>query len=389
MQDEDFEPITKDVAIPKEQLARLQASLKSPTILIEKLVTILLWLPKKLVSWWQVLHSNQKIYLLAIIFGTFQDQSISAHSLSEPSSGMLIVGSIAMIGMLRELLNIFTQVWQTLLGKSLIFIIYVIIGNFTLAVAARKVNYITGIDPDSLIYAQGFTTVLVLPLWLLLLTSMSLILLFTIGNLWFLFLRLINLLRLHPIKIRVGERFSVLFIFIRLLLISPIMITLMQPLNWYKNELNIEIPGVTISTGQQNSTNEETINEEQADPVDGEVDTATATENVPLSSEDENSTERNEELVTSTTDSIEAEDIEIASVVVEGVDEKVKYTDFDRAIATFVYEYETFQLSRCEKSEAERVSIIGEDMILVAEKVEGHPLGYKFSARACVLRTYK
>ena len=105
------------------------------------------------------------------------------------STGLLIVGSLAMIGMLRELLDIFTRVWQTLLGKSFIFIIYVIVGNFTLAVAARKVNYITGVDPHSLIYAQGFTTVLVLPLWLLLLTSMSLILLFTLGNLWFLFLK--------------------------------------------------------------------------------------------------------------------------------------------------------------------------------------------------------
>ena len=375
MQDEDFEPVTKEVTIPREQLARLQASLKSPAILIEKLTTITLWLPKKLLSWWQVLHSNQKIYLLAVIFGISQDQSISPETILEPNTGILIVGSIAMIGMLRELLNIFTQVWQTLLGKSLIFIMYVIIGNFTLAVAARKVNYITGVDPDSLIYAQGFTTVLVLPLWLLLLTSMSLILLFTIGNVWFLFLKLINLLRLHPIKVRVGERFSVLFIFIRLLLISPIMVTLMQPLNWYNNELNIEIPGVTMGTGQQDGADDKVATKvAKVSSVDGEVDAGLI--NISMSSEDSDNPKQGDEF---DADSINSDNIEA----------KVKYTDFDRAIATFVYEYETFQLSRCEKTDAERVSIIGEDIILVAEKVEGHALGYKFSARACVLRDYK
>ncbi len=377
MQDEDFEPVTKEVTIPREQLVRLQASLKSPTVLFEKLVTLSLWLPKKLVSWWQVLHSNQKIYLLAVICGISQGQNFTPEAPINPELGILIVGSIAMIGMLRELLNIFTQVWQTLLGKSFIFIIYVIIGNFTLAVAARKVNYITGVDPDSLIYAQGFTTVLVLPLWLLLLTSMSLILLFTIGNVWFLFLKLINLLRLHPIKVRVGERFSVLFIFIRLMLISPIMITLMQPLNWYNNELNIEIPGLTISAGQENVTKDKTASEEQeVIALGGQNDIGLI--DVSVNSEEKDNLKQGDEF-----------EIYDANTDVVEVSTEVKYTDFDRAIATFVYEYETFQLSRCEKTDTERVSIIGEDIILVAEKIEGHALGYKFSARACVLRDYK
>ena len=78
----------------------------------------------------------------------------------------------------------------------------------------------------------------------------------------------------------------------------------------------------------------------------------------------------------------------MAIIETEAKQPKVKYTDFDRAIAAFVFEYETFQLSRCEKTDTERVSIIGEDVILVAEKVEGHSLGYKFSARSCTLRDY-
>jgi len=381
MQDEDFEPVAndipKEVAIPRKQLERLQATLKSPTILFEKCLSIFLWLPKKLVTWWQVLHSNQKIYLLAVILGVSQDQAMVTETIFDPSTGILIVGSIAMIGMLRELLDIFTRVWQTLLGKSFIFIVYVIIGNFTLAVAARKVNYITGVDPHSLIYAQGFTTVLVLPLWLLLLTSMSLILLFTLGNLWFLFLKLINLLRLHPINARARERFSVLFIFIRLLLISPIMVTLMQPLSWYKNELNIEIPGVTISSGQQDDVEDKAAIQESSENTDNELK---ETEQIAVTG---NSDDLNDDL-----DDIKQVD-DVVFLGIESDEEKEKYTDFDRAIATFVYEYETFQLSRCEKTDAERVSIIAEDIILVAEKVEGHELGYKFSARACILRDYK
>jgi len=384
MQDEDFEPVAsdvpKEVAIPRKQLDRLQATLKSPTILFEKCLTIFLWLPKKLLTWWQVLHSNQKIYLLAVILGFSQDQSMITETILDPSTGLLIVGSIAMIGMLRELLDIFTRVWQTLLGKSFIFIVYVIIGNFTLAVAARKVNYITGVDPHSLIYAQGFTTVLVLPLWLLLLTSMSLILLFTLGNMWFLVLKLINLLRLHPINIRARERFSVLFIFIRLLLISPIMVTLMQPLSWYKNELNIEVPGITFSSGQQNDVEEQAAEAAIDESKVNVGDELNVTDQLGITGSSDN---LNNDLADN-----EPND-EVVIIGKETNIEKDKYTDFDRAIATFVYEYETFQLSRCEKTDSERVSIIGEDIILVAEKVDGHPLGYKFSARACILRDYK
>jgi hypothetical protein len=357
MQDQDFEP----VAIPQEPLAALQASLKPKLISFEKLGAIFLWLPMKLIAWWQVLHSNQKIYLLAVILGISQDQLLTTITVLDPNIGILIVGSIAMVGMLRELLNIFTQVWQTLLGKSIIFIIYVIIGNFTLAVAARKVNYITGVDPESLIYAQGFTTVLVLPLWLLLLTAMSLILLFTLGNLWFLFLKVVNLLRLHPINIGAGERFSVLFIFIRLLLISPIMVTLIQPLNWYKNELNIEIPGVI---SKQNDADDHAASKDSTvSTLDEEIDTEQVT--VAVSTDD------------------------VAIIGAENKEDNVKFTNFDRAIAAFVFEYETFQRSRCAKTDAERVSIIGEEIILVAEKVEGHALGYKFSARECILRDYE
>ena len=388
MQDEDFEPVAKEIVIPKKQLERLQASLKSPAQFFDKLLKGLLWLPKKMVSWWQVLHSNQKLYLLAVILGISQEQSLSRETIMEPELGLLIVGSIAMIGMLRELLDIFTRVWQTLLGKSFIFIIYVIIGNFTLAVAARKVNYITGVDPHSLIYAQGFTTVLVLPLWLLLLTSMSLILLFTIGNLWFLFLKLVNLLRLHPIKFRAGERFSVLFVFLRLSLITPVMVTLMQPLNWYNTELNIEIPGVTISTGQTNDTEgAEQVKEETAkvssenEVVDAEQAVAGNTE-LQTSSSNTDKQDKNKQ-------SDEVDIIAINGADANGTETKEKYTDFDRAIATFVYEYETFQLSRCKKSATERVSIIGEDVILVAEKMPELELGYKFSARVCEIRDYK
>jgi len=378
MQDEDFEPIVNEVAIPQKQLARLQASLKSPILLFEKLKTTFLWLPKKLVSWWQVLHSNQKIYLIAIIIGLSLDESLAPESMSDPSKDLLIVGSIAMIGMLRELLNIFTRVWQTLLGKSFIFIIYVIIGNFTLAVAARKVNYITGVDPHSLIYAQGFTTVLVLPLWLLLLTSMSLILLFTLGNVWFLFLKLVNLLRLHPINVKARERFSILFIFIRLMLIFPIMVTLTQPLNWYNKELNIEIPGVTISSGQQNVTNDQSDpNGLKAVSLDAPSEIGPIT--VSVSSDEGDVNKQTDDVVSN----------EKSTKTKPELKPKEKYTDFDRAIATFVFEYETFKLSRCEKTDTERVSIIAENVILVAEKVKGHALGYKFSARECVLRGYK
>jgi len=375
MQDEDFEPVAKEIVIPQKQLDRLQASLKSPVLLFERLLNALLWLPKKMIVWWQVLHSNQKIYLMAAILGLSQDQSITPETITEPSTGLLIVGSIAMIGMLRELLDIFTRVWQTLLGKSLIFILYVIVGNFTLAVAARKVNYIAGVDPDSLIYAQGFTTVLVLPLWLLLLTSMSLILLFTLGNVWFLFLKLVNLLRLHPIKVRVGERFSVLFIFIRLLLISPIMVTLIQPLNWYNDELNIEIPGITLNTKQSIDINED-ISVEKESTEAGLIDAITVTKQTATNLSDIDNLDVNQQV-----DGIINEKSEV-------IKEKDKYTNFDRAIATFVYEYETFQRSRCKKSAAERVSIIGEDVILVAEKVADHALGYKFTARSCQLRDY-
>jgi len=205
-----------------------------------------------------------------------------------------------------------------------------------------------------------------------------LILLFTLGNVWFLFLKLVNLLRLHPINVRAGERFSVLFVFIRLSLISPIMVTLIQPLNWYNTELNIEIPGVTISPSLTNDNESKELAQEaeQEKERESEQDVLSASE-LLLSRVNEDNTSEIKQADT------------VINAEVETSEPKTKYTNFDRAIATFVYEYETFQLSRCEKSATERVSIIGEDVILVAEKMPEHELGYKFSARACKLRDYK
>lgn len=74
-------PLNKEVAIPKNQLERLQASLKSPKVSFEKFLTIVFWLPKKLVSSWQVLHSNQKLYFLAVTLGISQEETLTRETM--------------------------------------------------------------------------------------------------------------------------------------------------------------------------------------------------------------------------------------------------------------------------------------------------------------------
>jgi hypothetical protein len=146
----------------------------------------------------------------------------------------------------------------------------------------------------------------------------------------------------------------------------------MQPLNWYNSELNIEILGMTLSPSLTSDKAAKGVIKDEEENLE---------KNGILN------TELQQNKTSASIDNKQEE--EAVSVTAEISETKTKYTDFDRAIATFVYEYETFQLSRCEKSANERVSIIGEDVILVAEKVPEHELGYKFSARACTLRDYK
>ena len=52
------------------------------------------------------------------------------------------------------------------------------------------------------------------------------------------------------------------------------MVTLMQPLHWYNSELNIQIPGVRISTGQiADAEDDNTINESDVIAAGENIDT--------------------------------------------------------------------------------------------------------------------
>lgn len=88
-----------------------------------------------LAQYWARLHTNQIIYIIALVLFFIVDGN-----LKNPNTLIGFVGVLAFFGMARELWAIFIKVWESTFGRLILLVLYAAIANFTLAVAAQKVN---------------------------------------------------------------------------------------------------------------------------------------------------------------------------------------------------------------------------------------------------------
>jgi hypothetical protein len=122
---------------------------------------------------------SQWMYLIAFLLAVIHSEQGDGQDYE-----LLWVGAIAGVGLVRELWHVFNRIWEHMLGKAFILVLYAATANFALAISALKINVITGIEPGPFVFTLGFATLIMLPFWLL----MSSIIFFSValiaGGLW-------------------------------------------------------------------------------------------------------------------------------------------------------------------------------------------------------------
>ncbi len=298
----------------------------------------------------------------------------------------LIAGMIALVGLSRELWQLFIKIWDHTLGKGVLFVLYFATANFALAVSALKVNTIAGIEPTILPFTMGFATLLLLPFWIVLASIVFLGTFLVLGNLWLL---LCLLLRLIKIKLPFhweDKSFAVVTLILRLILIPVIIYTLIYAINPYLKQMDMfeeplevhfidssnltaaqarelrEIPRAEIGAAIERIRKQELgdlaeypgLSHVPGEQVLADIQRQAAQENGGTSESD------------------------------TGTQEEESETRFlDKMIAMFIYRFETYQYSRCQKEPQQRILAIDEDSMFVAELDRESATGVVFSVAAC------
>jgi len=337
---------------------------------------------------WAKLHANQIIYTLALFLFIFADGDIE-----EQNSTMWLIGLFAFFGMARELWAIFIKVWESTFGRLILLVLYAAIANFTLAVASQKVNIVINADPTQLYHTLGVTTLLILPLWLMVVSVVAMIVIFGLLQILRLMRGLLVLMRIIGKKAKPKEAFPKTFSVVRLILLAPVSMTLITSLGWYGDQLNLpHTPGFgfTSSTG---GIVDKKFTSVGLDVIEGELQK----ENLSEQGREElliakkklqerlddslNANAPENKLIIETTEAtLDNEDQVSAEPTVQ---KPTKIYFLDTLIASFVYNYEAFEYSHCLKQPDERVVYISDNDILVVKQDKDTSTGYAFSTRTC------
>lgn len=339
---------------------------------------------------WAQLHTNQIIYALALILFVFADGDIE-----EQNSTMWLIGLFAFFGMARELWAIFIKVWESTFGRLILLILYAAIANFTLAVASQKVNIVINADPTQLYHTLGVTTLLILPLWLMIVSVVAMIVIFGLLQILRLMRGLLVLMRIIGKKAKPKEAFPKTFSVVRLILLAPVSMTMITSLGWYGDQLNLpHTPGFRF-TSSAGGIVDKKVATVGLDVIEGEL------QKENLSEQDR------KELLTAKNKLLERLDISFNHDAPENIpkvepngaplvsvyDAIVEQTNIrppkiyflDTLIASFVYNYEAFEYSHCLKAPDERVVYISDNDVLVVKEDKGTSTGYAFSTRTCIV----
>ncbi|WP_185969361.1 hypothetical protein [Aliiglaciecola sp. M165] len=268
------------------------------------------------------------------------------------NDGLVWVGVIAGIGLFRELWHLFQRVWDKMLGKGIILILYAATANFALAISALKINAIAGIEPTPFVFTLGFTTLLMLPFWLTITTALFFSIALVALNFWLL---ISILLRLVRIKIQVhweDRSFVFITMIMRLVLIPAVIMTLGTIIMPYAKQIE-------TFDGPVNFLSVQDLTDEQVQQLR------------------ESSEEKAEAML---------EQFKLKNATTEDAEQNSgakKVRHLDRIVATFIYWFETYPNSGCVKAENQRSLVIDENSILVVERDKSE-LGFKFAVLPCV-----
>lgn len=306
--------------------------------------------PKKS-RWWQDYNLSQLCYFFATAI-LFIEWRVS----DTPESIDISTAAIfALCGLIRELLSLFNFIWSFTLGKAITLILYATTANVALAFAAMQINLITGVEPSPFVFTLGFTTVLLLPFWIVTASMLFFSVSLVIANLWLLIRLPMRLVGLRLAIHWEDKKHPLITMLMRIILIPIVMVGMFQLAAPY---IAMTFEDAELRTGL--FSNVVTINAEGLE--NGELQ--------DLSPED-------------------VQDIKQGIERFEESKNKFDQTNIERAkfirslVADFLFYFEAYPNSACEKLPEQRSVIIDENMMLMISPDETQDYGYRYEVGVC------
>ncbi|TMP39143.1 hypothetical protein CWB96_10425 [Pseudoalteromonas citrea] len=322
-------------------------------------------------AFWQSLTFAQRSYFLACT--TYITLAISEVD-STNGFALFIVSTLVLAGLIHEFWPKFLYFWDSLPGKSLIFLFYAFIANFALVQAAGHVNDITGVSSDHFPYTHNLSVLLSLPTWFITTSVGALLLLQLLMPLYILFLLLIKPFGLAKLWQSPCYRFPITTGIARFAL--SFMLTLNMALFLSSSGLAHGVNLIVSDLVNTVSNKHIAINIDE--PSDSTLVTITEEQEAPKIN----------------TSSIEIDDInsqetvdEVLSTIKDNTARSERFFQWrQQVLANFIYDQEADSKSRCQLTPDSRVVELNDYEILEIMKhtdTQGS-VNYTFTVKPCI-----
>ncbi|KAF7775594.1 hypothetical protein PCIT_a1812 [Pseudoalteromonas citrea] len=322
-------------------------------------------------AFWQSLTIAQRSYFLAcaayLSFALIDIDSTNGFAL-------FIISILVLAGLIHEFWPKFIYFWDSLPGKSLIFLFYAFIANFALVQAAGHVNDITGVSSDHFPYTHNLSVLLSLPTWFITTSVGGLLLLQLLMPFYILFLLLIKPFGLAKLWQSPCYRFPIITGVARFAL--SFMLTLNMALflssSGLAHGVNLVISDVVNTVSDKHIS----IN----------IDEPTEKTFIAVKKEQVSS---NSSSISSDIDDLNSQETvdEVLSTIKDNTARSERFFQWrQQVLANFIYDQEADSKSRCQLTPNSRVVELNDYEILEIMKHtdEKDKVSYTFTVKACI-----
>ena len=311
----------------------------------------------------------------------------------------VLVGLIGLVGLTRELLRLFEFLWSYTLGKSFILVLYAGTANMSLAFAAMQINLITGVEPTPFVFTLGFTSIVLLPFWIAMASMLFFILALCISFAW-LIIRLP--LKLIGFKVAIhweDKRMPFLTMLLRMCCIPVVLTSIMSMASNYfsatvedlTENLSFDESGMVWDIEKASDPEEimkrTNMTEEEAKEVaagiaqaleeNGQDEASREIVRLTLNGAAQNQAE--DEATEETTQADGEKEVGEKEIT----EEEEKSNTIRNSIAFFLFHFEAYPNSMCQKEPEQRSVIIDENLVLLIKEDNSADYGYEFKVVKC------
>lgn len=144
-------------------------------------------LREKILTKFVELSRSQRFYAASLYLIPFWACSLLLPFETMTTSFLLGLVILGMMGVISDVLALYSKIWSYLLGKGAILVIYAMLTNFAFSLSSQAVNSIIGVEPTSLVYSISFVSILTIPILISLCTIVLLGALFLFGQFYMIF----------------------------------------------------------------------------------------------------------------------------------------------------------------------------------------------------------